>query len=163
MELIDLLGPENSHVKKAIQFFLDSNMTEDEWYTRKQRFTLSYSEIPDDKKIPQIEYCSQREHAIDWIFSKALWEKSKGNNKLDLIKVIRNIQSPLLIVYLAIITGIVPVIKVKEFEKEVVKALEKLDLSSYNPKNIRFAEKEIVLSKIDNENWAEDIAEKIAN
>lgn len=88
MELLDLLGDENSDVKKAIQYLLDSKITEAKWYRKKQRFGLSCTE-----KTVEIVYCTQREHAIDWFFSKALWDKDNPRNKdgIELESVIKNI------------------------------------------------------------------------
>lgn len=153
MELLNLLGEENSEVKKAIQFLLDSDIIEAEWYQRKQRFTLSPTEI---------DYCTQREHAIDWFFSKTLWNKSNegNNNGIELSKLIKNIQCAPLIIYLSIVTNILTEKQAETIVKTKIKILEQSE--EYNSKNIRFAEKREIINEIneigDEGDWSKMIA-----
>lgn len=157
MELLDLLGEENSDVKKAIQYLLDFEITEAEWYRKKQRFGLSCTE-----KTAEIDYCTQREHAIDWFFSKALWDKNnqRNNDGIELEKVIKNIQCTPLLVYLAIVTNTLTEEDAKKFVDEMIKELES-SKEEYNPKNIRFVEKKELISRINNNDWAKNISQKL--
>jgi hypothetical protein len=159
MELLDLLNHEED-IKKAIKFLLDSKFKESDWYQTKQRFTL----LPDEKLI-EISYCAQREHAIDWFFSKALWNKKrKPKSPLELVKVIEGIQCTPLIIYLLIVTDTLSEKKAESLKNAMIPIMtDKIANPSNNltSKNIRFTEKRELLSIIDNKHWAEDIAKKL--
>ena len=87
-EMLDLLGEENSDVKKAIQKILETDHPNMGDYDTTQGFVC----LEKEEEIPKIAYSSQRDHAINWLYSKALWEKS--NSALDLQKDIKNLQCP---------------------------------------------------------------------
>lgn len=165
MKLLDLLGDKNSDVKKAIQFLLDSEIVEKDWYRQKQYFTLICKEDVGKRKT-EISYCTQREHAIDWIFSKTLWNKKKVENiyKIDLSDVIRNIQCPPLIVYLAIATNVIDEQDAKKLVHDTILSLK--GSNELTPRNIRFIEKRELLElakkrKLLDENWPENITKKL--
>lgn len=157
MELLDLLdskGINNSDVKKAIQYLLNDTTEECNWYKTKQRFTLEPTEI---------DYSSQREHAIDWFFSKALWAKKK-NKSIVVKEIIDRIQCTPLLVYLTIATGVIDgsVAKTK-----VDSFTDKIDESKFDSRNIRFEEKRIWIKEVGEEKGIEPpeeypLAEKIA-
>ncbi|MFW3654121.1 hypothetical protein [Vagococcus fluvialis] len=152
MELLNLLGEENKDVKKAIQFLLDSELEEAKWYKEKQRFTLEPTNIL---------YCSQREHAIDWFFSKTLWEKKKGKS-LSLKKVISSIQCTPLLIYLAIVTNVLEESKAHEIVKKNENVINK-NAKQYAPRTIRFEEKRLLLESVEkkeNLNLIEEIVNK---
>lgn len=118
MEMLDLLGEENTDVKKAIQKILNTKDTEIGNNDTRQGFVC----LEGEKEIPKIAYSSQKDHAINWLYSKALWEKS--NSALDLQKVIKNLQCPTLIFYLAALTGLVKVNAIEELKKDICKEIE---------------------------------------
>lgn len=153
MELLDLLGEENIDTKKAIQYLLDSDIIESKTYQKKQRFTC---------KPTDIDYCNQREHAIDWFFSKVLWSKASSvNNKgIELKKVISSIQCTPLLVYLTIVTEMLTKEDAEIFVCEITEKIESSN-EDYNHKNVRFVEKRALIEKIGNMNWAEEIAKKL--
>lgn len=64
--MLDLLNDDN--IKKALIYLLNSDLKESESYKQKQRFT----KLSTEDELPKIDYISQKEHAIDWIFSKTL-------------------------------------------------------------------------------------------
>ncbi|CAI3439005.1 hypothetical protein CIRMBP1277_01809 [Enterococcus cecorum] len=105
-----------------------------------------------EKEIPKIAYSSQKDHAINWLYSKALWEKS--NSALDLQEVIKNLQCPTLIFYLAALTGLVKVNIIEELKKDICKEIENRKVTR---KNIRFIEKKLLIDKL-GEDWFEKIA-----
>lgn len=151
MELLNLLGEENKDVKKAIQFLLDSELEESKWYKEKQRFTLEPTTIL---------YCSQREHAIDWFFSKTLWEKKKGKS-FSLKKVINSIQCTPLLIYLAIVTNVLEESKAHEIVKKNENVINE-NAKQYVPRTVRFAEKRLLLESVEkNENL--NLIEEIVN
>lgn len=91
MKMLDLLNDDN--IKKALIYLLNSDLKESESYKQKQRFT----KLSTEDELPEIDYISQKEHAIDWIFSKTLWHKAKNNGSIDLANLINDIQcTPLL-------------------------------------------------------------------
>ncbi|MDY0838705.1 hypothetical protein [Lacticaseibacillus paracasei] len=109
--------------------------------SKKQNFTLDHSKTG---------YCTQQEHAIDWFFSKALWDKSKvkGDTGIDVETLVRNIQCAPLIVYLAIATNVLTEKEAKKLEETII--TESKNSKEINTKNVRFAEKKIVINKIGN-------------
>lgn len=152
MKLLDLLGTENSDAKKAIQYLLDSHIEEAEWYQKKQSFTLDHSKTG---------YRTQQEHAIDWLFSKALWNKSKvkGDTGINVKTLVRNIQCAPLIVYVAIATNVLTEEEARELEETIIRKLK--NSKEINAKNVRFAEKKMVTNKIGNTDWAERIVKSL--
>ena len=150
MEMLDLLGEENSDVKKAIQKILNTETPNNIGiYDTRQGFVC----LEEEKEIPKIAYSSQKDHAINWLYSKALWEKS--NSALDLQEVIKNLQCPTLIFYLAALTNLVEVSTIEELKKDICKEIENRNVTR---KNIRFIEKKLLIDKL-----GEDGFEKIAD
>lgn len=156
MELLSLLGEENKDVQKAIQYLLDSRLVEADWYKSKQRFTLSPTDIA---------YCNQREHAIDWFFSKSLWEKKNGKS-LQLKRVIEDIQCTPLLVYLAIVTEELEESRAQKIVKKIENELNNT-INQYTSKNIRFEEKRMLIESILEEkqeyNLADEIVKKLTS
>lgn len=148
MEMLDLLGEENTDVKKAIQKILKTDHPNMGDYDTTQGFVC----LNGEKEIPKIAYSSQKDHAINWLYSKALWEKS--NSALDLQEVIKNLQCPTLIFYLAALTGLVKVNTIEELKKDICKEIENRKVTR---KNIRFIEKKLLIDKF-GEGWFEKIA-----
>lgn len=68
MEMLNLLGEENTDVKKAIQKILDTEDTVIGNKDTRQGFVC----LEGEKEIPKIAYSSQKDHAINWLYSKAL-------------------------------------------------------------------------------------------
>lgn len=150
MEMLDLLGEENNHVKSAIKKILETNHPNIGVYDTTQGFVCLKRKR--EKEIPKIAYSSQKDHAINWLYSKALWEKS--NSALDLQKVIKNLQCPTLIFYLAALTNLVEVSTIEELKKDICKEIENRNVTR---KNIRFIEKKLLIDKL-GEDWFEKIA-----
>ncbi len=150
MEMLDLLGEENNHVKSAIKKILETNHPNIGVYDTTQGFVCLKRKR--EKEIPKIAYSSQKDHAINWLYSKALWEKS--NSALDLQKVIKNLQCPTLIFYLAALTNLVEVSTIEELKKDICKEIENREVTR---KNIRFIEKKLLIDKL-GEDWFEKIA-----
>ena len=151
MEMLDLLGEENTDVKKAIQKILKADHPNIGDYNTTQGFVRLKRE--GEKEIPKIAYSSQKDHAINWLYSKALWEKS--NSALDLQEVIKNLQCPTLIFYLAALTDLVEVSTIEELKKDICKEIENREVTR---KNIRFIEKKLLIDKL-GEDWFEKIAD----
>ncbi|OUZ14875.1 hypothetical protein [Enterococcus cecorum] len=146
MEMLDLLGEENTDVKKAIQKILDTEDTVVGNKDTRQGFVC----LEGEKEIPKIAYSSQKDHAINWLYSKALWEKS--NSALDLQKVIKNLQCPTLIFYLAALTDLVEVNTIEELIGDI-----EIKEQEVTRKNIRFIEKKLLIDKL-GKDWFENIA-----
>lgn len=104
-----------------------------------------------EKEIPKIAYSSQKDHAINWLYSKALWEKS--NSALDLQKVIKNLQCPTLIFYLVALTDLVEVNTIEELIGDI-----EIKDQEVTRKNIRFIEKKLLIDKL-GKNWFKQIAD----
>lgn len=153
MEMLDLLGEENTDVKKAIQKILKADHPNIGDYNTTQGFVRLKRE--GEKEIPKIAYSSQKDHAINWLYSKALWEKS--NSALDLQEVIKNLQCPTLIFYLAALTNVVEVSTIEELKKDICKEIENREVTR---KNIRFIEKKLLIDKL-GEDWFEKIAARL--
>lgn len=155
MEMLDLLGEENTDVKKAIQKILITKDTEIGNNDTRQGFVR----LEGEKEIPKIAYSSQKDHAINWLYSKALWEKS--NSALDLKKVIKNLQCPTLIFYLAALTKLVEVNTIEELigDIDIDKDIKKQEVTR---KNIRFIEKKLLIDKL-GEDWFEKIAARLTS
>lgn len=147
MEMLDLLGEENTDVKKAIQKILDTEDTVIGNKDTRQGFIC----LEGEKEIPKIAYSSQKDHAINWLYSKALWEKS--NSALDLQKVIKNLQCPTLIFYLAALTDLVEVNTIEELIGDI-----EIKEQEVTRKNIRFIEKKLLIDKL-GKNWFKQIAD----
>lgn len=147
MEMLDLLGEENTDVKKAIQKILDTEDTVIGNKDTRQGFVC----LEGEKGIPKIAYSSQKDHAINWLYSKALWEKS--NSALDLQKVIKNLQCPTLIFYLAALTDLVEVNTIEELIGDI-----EIKEQEVTRKNIRFIEKKLLIDKL-GKNWFKQIAD----
>lgn len=147
MEMLDLLGEENTDVKKAIQKILDTEDTVIGNKDTRQGFVC----LEGEKEIPKIAYSSQKDHAINWLYSKALWEKS--NSALDLQKVIKNLQCPTLIFYLAALTDLVEVNTIEELIGDI-----EIKEQEVTRKNIRFIEKKLLIDKL-GKNWFKQIAD----
>lgn len=147
MEMLDLLGEENTDVKKAIQKILDTEDTVIGNKDTRQGFVC----LEGEKEIPKIAYSSQKDHAINWLYSKALWEKS--NSALDLQKVIKNLQCPTLIFYLASLTDLVEVNTIEELIGDI-----EIKEQEVTRKNIRFIEKKLLIDKL-GKNWFKQIAD----
>lgn len=147
MEMLDLLGEENTDVKKAIQKILDTEDTVIGNKDTRQGFVC----LKGEKEIPKIAYSSQKDHAINWLYSKALWEKS--NSALDLQKVIKNLQCPTLIFYLAALTDLVEVNTIEELIGDI-----EIKEQEVTRKNIRFIEKKLLIDKL-GKNWFKQIAD----
>lgn len=147
MEMLDLLGEENTDVKKAIQKILD---TEDTVIGNKDT-RQGFVGLEGEKEIPKIAYSSQKDHAINWLYSKALWEKL--NSALDLQKVIKNLQCPTLIFYLAALTDLVEVNTIEELIGDI-----EIKEQEVTRKNIRFIEKKLLIDKL-GKNWFKQIAD----
>ena len=147
MEMLDLLGEENSDVKKAIQKILDTEDTVIGNKDTRQGFVC----LEWEKEIPKITYSSQKDHAINWLYSKALWEKS--NSALDLQEVIKNLQCPTLIFYLAALTNLVEVNTIEELIGDI-----EIKEQEVTRKNIRFIEKKLLIDKL-GKNWFKQIAD----
>lgn len=150
MEMLDLLGEENSDVKKAIQKILKTEDTVIGNKDTRQGFICLEKE-----EIPKIAYSSQKDHAINWLYSKALWEKS--NSALDLQKVIKNLQCPTLIFYLAALTKLVEVNTIEELIGDIDIDKE-IKGQGVTRKNIRFIEKKLLIDKL-GKGWFEKIAD----
>lgn len=150
MEMLDLLNDDT--IKKAITYLLNSDLKESESYKQKQRFTKLFNEV----EYLKIDYVSQKEHAIDWIFSKTLWHKAKNNGSIDLAKLINNIQCTPLLLYLAVVTDLITEAEAENYVKEITIRLQESDNITF--KNVRFKEKRVLIDIIDNENWSEEIA-----
>lgn len=153
MEMLDLLGEENNHVKSAIIKILETNHPNIGVYDTTQGFVCLKRKR--EKEIPKITYSSQKDHAINWLYSKALWEKS--NSALDLQEVIKNLQCPTLIFYLAALTNLVEVSTIEELKKDICKEIENREVTR---KNIRFIEKKLLIDKL-GEDWFEKIADRL--
>ena len=70
MEMLDLLGEENNHVKSAIKKILNTETPNNIGiYDTRQGFVC----LEEEKEIPKIAYSSQKYHAINWLYGKALW------------------------------------------------------------------------------------------
>lgn len=149
MEMLDLLGEENTDVKEAIQKILKTDHPNMGDYDTTQGFVC----LNGEKEIPKIAYSSQKDHAINWLYSKALWEKS--NSALDLQKVIKNLQCPTLIFYLAALTGLVEVNTIEELIGDIDKEIKGQGVTR---KNIRFIEKKLLIDKL-GKNWFKQIAD----
>lgn len=147
MEMLDLLGEENTDVKKAIQKILDTEDTVIGNKDTRQGFVC----LEGEKEIPKIAYSSQKDHAINWLYSKALWEKS--NSALDLQKVIKNLQCPTLIFYLAALTDLVEVNTIEGLIGDI-----EIKEQEVTRKNIRFIEKKLLIDKL-GKDWFEKIAD----
>lgn len=147
MEMLDLLGEENTDVKKAIQKILDTEDTVIGNKDTRQGFVC----LEGEKEIPKIAYSSQKDHAINWLYSKALWEKS--NSALDLQKVIKNLQCSTLIFYLAALTDLVEVNTIEELIGDI-----EIKEQEVTRKNIRFIEKKLLIDKL-GKNWFKQIAD----
>ena len=89
---------------------------------------------------------------INWLYSKTLWEKS--NSALDLQEVIKNLQCPTFISYLAALTNLVEVSTIEELKKDICKEIENRKVTR---KNIRFIEKKLLIDKL-GKDWFEKIA-----
>ncbi|WP_244323050.1 hypothetical protein [Enterococcus casseliflavus] len=153
MEMLDLIDDDN--IKKAITYLLNSDLEESESYKQKQRFTLLTAE----NESPEIDYVSQKEHAIDWIFSKTLWQKSNCNSGMTLSDLINNLQCPPLILYLAVVTNLITEAEAENYINEITDKLK--ECSNITARNIRFKEKKVLLDKVDDTNWAETIANNL--
>ncbi|WP_260603847.1 hypothetical protein [Enterococcus casseliflavus] len=153
MEMLDLIDDDN--IKKAITYLLNSDLEESESYKQKQRFTLLTAE----NESPEIDYVSQKEHAIDWIFSKTLWQKSNCNSGMTLSDLINNLQCPPLILYLAVVTNLITEADAENYINEITDKLK--ECSNITARNIRFKEKKVLLDKVDDTNWAETIANNL--
>ncbi|CAI3425280.1 hypothetical protein CIRMBP1312_01224 [Enterococcus cecorum] len=164
MKMLDLLNDDN--IKKALTYLLKSNLEEYESYKQKQRFT----KLSTEDELPKIDYISQKEHAIDWIFSKTLWHKAKNNGSIDLANLINDIQCTPLLLYLAIVTKLI-----EDDEKEIKRCVDKITnkvnkFKDNTTNNIRFREKKELLTiieekkkalKIEDKTWSEVIANKL--
>lgn len=150
MKMLELLDDDN--IKKAMLYLLDSDLKESESYKQKQRFT----KLATENELPKIDYVSQKEHAIDWIFSKTLWHKVKNGGSIDLAKLINDLQCPPLILYLAVVTNLITEAEAENYVKEITIRLQECDNITF--KNVRFKEKRVLIDIIDNENWSEEIA-----
>ena len=69
-------------------------------------------------------------------------------------EVIKNLQCPTLIFYLAALTGLVEVSTIEELKKDICKEIENREVTR---KNIRFIEKKLLIDKL-GEDWFEKIA-----
>lgn len=133
MKMLDLLNDDN--IKKAITYLLNSDLEESESYKQKQRFT----KLSTEDELPKIDYISQKEHAIDWIFSKTVWHKAKNNGSIDLAKLINDIQCTPLLLYLAIVVDLITEDDAENYINEITDKLE--ECSNITSKNVRFKEK----------------------
>ena len=70
-------------------------------------------------------------------------------------KVIKNLQCPTFIFYLAALTGLVKVNTVEELKKDICKEIENRKVTR---KNIRFIEKKLLIDKL-GKNWFKKIAD----
>lgn len=70
-------------------------------------------------------------------------------------EVIKNLQCPTLIFYLAALTGLVKVNIMEELKKDICKEIENRNVTR---KNIRFIEKKLLIDKL-GEDWFEKIAD----
>ncbi|MGM8155815.1 hypothetical protein [Enterococcus faecalis] len=152
MKMLDLLNDDN--IKKTITYLLNSDLEESESYKQKQRFT----KLSTEDELPKIDYISQKEHAIDWIFSKTLWHKAKDNGSIDLTKLINDIQCTPLLLYLAIVVDLITEDDAENYINEITDKLEKC--SDITSKNVRFKEKKALINII-GENWSKAIANKL--
>ncbi|MDA3973207.1 hypothetical protein PF023_04035 [Enterococcus thailandicus] len=152
MKMLDLLNDDN--IKKAITYLLNSDLEESESYKQKQRFT----KLSTEDELPKIDYISQKEHAIDWIFSKTLWHKAKNNGSMDLAKLINDIQCTPLLLYLAIVVDLITEDDAENYINEITNKLE--ECSNITSKNVRFKEKKALINVI-GENWSKAIANKL--
>lgn len=152
MKMLDLLNDDN--IKKAITYLLNSDLEESESYKQKQRFT----KLSTEDELPKIDYISQKEHAIDWIFSKTLWHKAKNNGSIDLAKLINDIQCTPLLLYLAIVVDLITEDDAENYINEITNKLE--ECSNITSKNVRFKEKKALINVI-GENWSKAIANKL--
>lgn len=152
MEMLDLIDDDN--IKRAITYLLNSDLEESESYKQKQRFTL----LPAENESPEIDYVSQKEHAIDWIFSKTLWHKVKNGGSIDLTKLINDIQCTPLLLYLAIVVDLITEDDAENYINEITDKLE--ECSNITSKNVRFKERKALINII-GENWSKAIANKL--
>lgn len=152
MKMLDLLNDDN--IKKAITYLLNSDLEESESYKQKQRFT----KLSTEDELPKIVYISQKEHAIDWIFSKTVWHKAKNNGSIDLAKLINDIQCTPLLLYLAIVVDLITEDDAENYINEITDKLE--ECSNITSKNVRFKEKKALINVI-GENWSKAIANKL--
>ncbi|MDN3113013.1 hypothetical protein P0E52_03165 [Enterococcus faecalis] len=152
MKMLDLLNDDN--IKKAITYLLNSDLEESESYKQKQRFT----KLSTEDELPKIDYISQKEHAIDWIFSKTVWHKAKNNGSIDLAKLINDIQCTPLLLYLAIVVDLITEDDAENYINEITDKLE--ECSNITSKNVRFKEKKALINVI-GENWSKAIANKL--
>ncbi|GEU13026.1 MULTISPECIES: hypothetical protein [Enterococcus] len=152
MKMLDLLNDDN--IKKAITYLLNLDLEESESYKQKQRFT----KLSTEDELPKIDYISQKEHAIDWIFSKTLWHKAKNNGSIDLSKLINDIQCTPLLLYLAIVVDLITEDDAENYINEITDKLE--ECSNITSKNVRFKEKKALINVI-GENWSKAIANKL--
>lgn len=150
--MLDLLNDDN--IKKAITYLLNSDLEESESYKQKQRFT----KLSTEDELPKIDYISQKEHAIDWIFSKTVWHKAKNNGSIDLAKLINDIQCTPLLLYLAIVVDLITEDDAENYINEITDKLE--ECSNITSKNVRFKEKKALINVI-GENWSKAIANKL--
>ena len=70
-------------------------------------------------------------------------------------KVIKNLQCPTFIFYLAALTNLVEVSTIEELKKDICKEIENRKVTR---KNIRFIEKKLLIDKLD-EGWFKKIAD----
>lgn len=70
-------------------------------------------------------------------------------------EVIKNLQCPTLIFYLAALTNLVEVSTIEELKKDICKEIENREVTR---KNIRFIEKKLLIDKF-GEGWFEKIAD----
>ena len=69
-------------------------------------------------------------------------------------EVIKNLQCPILIFYLAALTNLVEVSTIEELKKDICKEIENREVTR---KNIRFIEKKLLIDKL-GKDWFEKIA-----